>query len=746
MIRKLYGIILVAIALLGCNSSGQKTIDSITVKGLSSQTTTINTAFAAPLAATVTASGVPVSGVLVNFAAPATGASGTFAGGVNSSTSDANGVATSAIFTANTTVGGPYTVTASVSGLANTAVFSLTNASATAASITATDGAAQSTRFGANFATPLVVTVLDAGGNPVTGATVTFTPPATGASGTFLGGTNTSTTNASGIATSADFTANSIVGGPYLVTATVPGVGSSASFSLTNTPAQFSFYLSGLEQSNDVDGRNFYALAGSINLDGTGRVLGGVQDYNDGYGYTSPEPSGDSITGGNLIVDSVTGQGTLTLITNNALLGVNGTETLGVQFVNPKHAMIIQFDGTGTSTGGMDLQTLPASLNGAFSFTISGINANYEASVSGGVFTVNGNAVQNGVLDTAIAGTVTRGSSFTASISAPDSFGRGTVTGSGLATTLNYYIVGSEVVRIIAVDAEVSGLGSAYGQGASAGMFNQASLGSSVFGVMSNSWGRLYASAGMFTTTPSDGTFLGIADNDEEGTVESGAAIRGTYSIASTGYGSLTIAADVLGDVSELGIYLTDPHLNLNDPNNTISGLGGGLITDLDTNVIGSGLFVPRTDTATTSLAGNYAFGAQAFFGSSSTGWEYDFVGQGSFANGVLTGTGLASDPASFFGGDPAIPEVNFSGTVVPDTTNAGRYTIMAPNPFVTSVAGLAPVNNQVVLYQANGGQLFWLDADADSLFLGTLQKQALPVAPVTANASIAKAKRLAKP
>ena len=63
-----------------------------------------------------------------------------------------------------------------------------------------------------------------------------------------------------------------------------------------------------------------------------------------------------------------------------------------------------------------------------------------------------------------------------------------------------------------------------------------------------------------------------------------------------------------------LGIYMTDPNLNLIDPNNTTSGLGGALVADLDSSLNGTGVLIPQTDTATDSFAGNYAFGAQGYY------------------------------------------------------------------------------------------------------------------------------------
>ena len=206
----------------------------VVVTSGSGQSASINTAFGAPLVATVTDAGNnPVGNVTVTFTAPGSGASGTFAGGVNTATTNTSGVATSAVFTANATAGGPYNVVASATG-ATSANFSVTNLAGAPASITPTTGTPQSATANTAFATPLQATVRDAGNNPVGSITVTFTAPGSGASGTFAGGVNTATTNTSGVATAATFTANGTAGGPYTVTASAPGAASPANFSLTN--------------------------------------------------------------------------------------------------------------------------------------------------------------------------------------------------------------------------------------------------------------------------------------------------------------------------------------------------------------------------------------------------------------------------------------------------------------------------------------------------------------------------------
>ena len=109
------------------------------------------------------------------------------------------------------------TVTAKVGTFTTNPGFALTNLAGVPSSITATGGTPQTTAVNTAFANPLQATVNDSFGNPVAGATVTFTAPTGGASGTFAGGVNTANTNSAGVATSTVFTANGTAGS-YTVT------------------------------------------------------------------------------------------------------------------------------------------------------------------------------------------------------------------------------------------------------------------------------------------------------------------------------------------------------------------------------------------------------------------------------------------------------------------------------------------------------------------------------------------------
>jgi hypothetical protein len=526
--------------------------------------------------------------------------------------------------------------------------------------------------------------------------------------------------------------------GTYTVTAATTGASSPADFSLTNG-AVYTFYLSGLEVANASNNEttSYYALAGAVTIDPNGTVVGGEEDYNDGDGITQADLP---ITGGTLSVNATTGQGTLILDTNNGTstqyVGVKGTETLAVQFANANHALIAQFDGSATSSGSMDLQTDVAP-TGNFAFVLSGTDYNYAPVGYGGVFTIASGAI-TGTVDVNDDGAVTPGDTFStgSTISPADTYGRGVATfvTTTTATTLSlaYYIVGPEVIRIIDIDsgtgvngAGSAAVGSAYGQGATGGVpntFTSTSLGTSVFGLEGSPTGYPYAAAGMFgttTTSSTAGTFLGAGEDDLEGTIGGVTPIAGSYAVGGNGYSTFVANGGGLPGIFTMGMYMTDPTLNLLDPNNQSNGGGQALFLAMDDDLSGgTGFVLPQTDTTAADFTGNYAFGAQDY-----DNWpEFDFVGQGSVSSLALTGTGLLSDPFAAFGTPGTeYDEASFSGTAVADTTNVGRYTIpLAINPTGTGTA----TTFNVVIYQGSADQLIWMDEDTTSLSLGTLQQQ----------------------
>jgi hypothetical protein len=521
------------------------------------------------------------------------------------------------------------------------------------------------------------------------------------------------------------YTAPATAVGPVTITATSEAKGlAPVSVNVTiqanqGVAGNFTFYLTGLDAAQDI-----YSLAGAvlINADGT---LTGEQDFNSangvGFGVTFLN---DPITGGTLSVGA-DGSGTLTLVTTN-----EGTETFTVNFVNNSHALIIESDGS-TSSGSLDLQTLPSTLSGGFAFALTGVGQSGEGVSIGGVLTITGTTIA-GTFDQndAISGPSLNNSFLAATLGAADTFGRGTITNGPFGASGVYYTINQNAIRIIDMDNSDSGVGSAFSQGT--GTFSNSSLVNSVFIDQGNfAESSLFAAVGQIV--PSGGNFTGVADVNEQGSTLvppflDAAGIAGTYSIAADGYGSLTINPTTLLDVTNLGIYMVDPTVNINDPNNS-SGGGGALIVDLSTNVLGVGTLVPQ---ATGSFSGNYALGLQDFFPGGSVAnppvgsGEADFVGNAAVTATTFAGSGTISDPKMLLNPPANTDSVTFSAPVAADSSNPGRFTITPFTVTLTNGAG-GTIPYTANVYQASSGQLFWIEDGADGLssaFGGQIQQE----------------------
>jgi len=220
---------------------------SVVALAPTSEQATVDTRYAERLQIRVRqANGSPRAGTTVTFtlgsSAGATGSSAGagasfLAGGAQATaTTGANGIATSPPLTANG-VAGSFKATATVSGTTDVLQFILRNRAGTPTTITTGVAARESATVDDRFAIPLAVTVTDAEHNPAPGVEVTFTAPASGASGTFATRSRRSRavtvrTDAAGVAVAPSFSANGELGG-YVVMATVRHAGSAA-FALVN--------------------------------------------------------------------------------------------------------------------------------------------------------------------------------------------------------------------------------------------------------------------------------------------------------------------------------------------------------------------------------------------------------------------------------------------------------------------------------------------------------------------------------
>ncbi len=481
-----------------------------------------------------------------------------------------------------------------------------------------------------------------------------------------------------------------------------------ASVTISVVPAGTNAMLDGtyvfFVQGSDTTGS--YVAAGTIVADGNGNITGGFQDYSD----MSIQAGPDAITGTYSI--GPTGRGSITLNVSNSDLPNNGVETFGIAVMSATHGLVIQFDGSATSSGTIDAQTATAldaaSFDGAYAFSFQGTDSANQVPYSAG-----GVLLMSATTELITAGTyyendggTTFSEALTGSLTAPDGSGRGTITFS-IGPHFVYYAVRGNVLRLVGKDVgTVMAGGAMYGQGAAgvAATFSNASLtGNYVF---TEAGGTLFgplALAGQFTSDGAGNLTAGVADVNDGTTITFGSVIgTAAYSLAGDGSGSLTLPAaiDTNGSVSALKIFAVAPDLNLLDPSNPEGG-GGALVLDFDSGANGSGVIVPQT---TGTYEGDYAINLQYV----DVDGEHDWVGTLTAAGAALTGTVDINDIGLTSAG------VAFTGTLGADTTNIGRWT-------GTFTAG--GTTHAITYYQVNVSAFLFVDVDTVDVGIGILQR-----------------------
>ena len=180
-------------------------------------------------------------------------------------------------------------------------------------------------------------------------------------------------------------------------TSTPPPTGG---FSNSNLKGTYVFSIVG---SDSTANNNFLAIAGTFTANGTGGnggITGGTLDINDA-GFTAPAAN-ISITGGTYAVTS-DGRGQATLVAPTPF----GT-SLKVDFVltSSGHGLITEFDGFGTGSGSLDLQSStsqPAAGTYVLGLSgISGINTVIGGGIpvaTAGAVTLDASGVATGSLD-----------------------------------------------------------------------------------------------------------------------------------------------------------------------------------------------------------------------------------------------------------------------------------------------------------------------------------------------------------
>jgi len=483
-------------------------------------------------------------------------------------------------------------------------------------------------------------------------------------------------------------------------------------------------------------GNGSWGVIGSVTVDGNGNVVAGEVDYsvNGGGGNFAVNPSGSSY-----ILDS-TGHGKVTLNLTNCCV-----QTSSITAISNSHFLIAeddQFSGlTIGGVGSLDLQTAGPSfsilqLSGGYSFTLAGYSHAMGANASwGGIFTADGAGnLTAGVFDENFGGGAGYISvPFTGTYTAPDANGRGTMTlnatpdNPSAPTEYAYYMVTPQVLRLTTVSptGKAATTGSAIGQGSLAGAAgtNAALTGSFIFsdfGFTSDlNGGEPGAAAGQFTTDGGGHINAGIMDLNAFGTPSSIDLAGSTYSISGSPRGTITGPAG-----QTYNVYLTDPTLNLLDPNNT-SGTGGALLLETDA-ADTIGVVIPQTDVSATLAGGNAIMLSDQ---SSPPNSDGGFTGQFTVSTSVA-GTFSGEGDFQGMGTNSATPIVGpLTGTFSADTANPGRFTgtITTEPAFPNDTPPASPDSpgtENVAFYLANGSQGFVVETDSIAPIFGVIEAQ----------------------
>lgn len=505
------------------------------------------------------------------------------------------------------------------------------------------------------------------------------------------------------------FTAPATAGNVTITAAATADTGVKATAKILVVPIGSNAMLNGpyvfFVQGADSYGN--YCAAGTIIADGNGNITGGEQDYSD----ASLEAGPDAITGSYSIGSD--GLGSITLNVNNTSLPNNGVETFSVAVTSATHSSIIQFDGTATSSGNLDFQASSAvdapAISGAYAFIAQGADyVNYVPVSYGGVLAMSASlgTVANGTYF-ANEGGSTSSASFSGSMTAPDAYGRGTIS-FAMGLSFSYYAVQGKVLRLVGKNVpSVMAGGSMFGQGeagANATFSNASLAGDYVLFESGDTVAGTLAMAGQLSADGAGNVSAGVVDTNDGGTTTFSSIAGSTpYSIAVNGSGTLSLpgTVDTMGDVSSLVLFAVDPAINVLDPNSA-SGGGGALVMDYDSNAVATGCIVPRLSG---SFEGNYALNLQ-FVGSDG---ENDWVGQTMAAGGGLTGRVDVNDSGATSAG------VTLTGTFAADVANAGRWT----GGF--TVGG---TSHLICYYQVSSTCFIIVDLDSTDVGIGIMEME----------------------
>ncbi|HKM86370.1 MAG TPA: hypothetical protein VJW96_09190 [Terriglobales bacterium] len=470
----------------------------------------------------------------------------------------------------------------------------------------------------------------------------------------------------------------------------IAGCGSSSSGPALNTVGFTNASLTGtyVFSSSGVDSSSGAPInmAGAFAAEGNGRIAGGAMDIVD---PTVAVETNQAIGTSSSYKVNGDGRGQVTLVTPV------GTFALDFVLTSSSHGLVTEFDGNGTGSGTLDLQTAltgQSQLAGSYAFTLGGFDGVGNPFASAGAFRLDqsgnitaGTGVQdfndNGSLisDLSVAGTA-----IVSAGSAP-----GTITLTSSSQIFDFYPIDATHFKVIETDNTDFLAGDVFSQ-------PSASLptGAMVF-AMSGGAFSVIADAGVMTY---DGTtFSGSEDLNSNGTLFPGVVFTSTAVTAGPVGGRAVVSLSGFNPASTWVVYPSS---------------GGLLMLEADALDVTLGAALTQTPGQTIAASQNYGLNLSAF---NTAGFEENDIAQ------FLT-------TSSTFSGVVDINDDSGSGNIVQTSQSLkGNYTLnfSGTGAATTTANGTAYVSFN--FYPVSSDMLFLLETDSNQIGAGIIQLQSTP-------------------
>jgi hypothetical protein len=468
----------------------------------------------------------------------------------------------------------------------------------------------------------------------------------------------------------------------------VAGCGSSASiapppsgnYTDSNFSGTYAFSVTGQNSGG------FFSAVGTLQADGNGNITGGVEDFNGQGAFSLSQILSGSYS---VIAD---GRGDAALITSFT--------TIDLSFVllsQGQSAQIMRFDPGATGSGIMVQQNSnafsTASIKGPYAFNLSGIDSGGVGVVAAGMFTADGAGnISSGTLDLNDGGVVSS-ITITSGTYSVASNGRGTLTLSAASGSLDFvfYVVDATHLKLMESDPPPAYIlvGDAFSQPTSA--ITNANLSGSYAFTLGGGASSPYVAGGILTADGNGNIRSGVEDVNNNGTLNENISLTGTYSIASTGRGKMTLNG------AEFVIYPTSS--------------AGVQIAEIDTTPAGGVALAQQSSSFSNgSISGKYGYNV----------------------SGIVYGTGQF-DIASILsvngsGGITGAADLNLSyvdGTLPSNYTYNGSYSLNSNGHGTAQLTSTTSLGTQYfLLYAVSSSQVMAIEADNTAASIGSMQIQ----------------------